>query len=216
MAAAGKDGGERLGIGPAPCRRWFRRLPPWARNRLLAGYWWLKGVVDDLQDYSAELVGHVPSHALRLWWLRHFCGVSIGPHSSIHRHCRFYRPRRIAIGRHSVINYGVLLDGRRGIRIGDNVSISEGVAVLTLGHDVDDPGFSQKGAPVTVGDRVFVGAYSRILPGVTLGEGAVVAAGAVVTRDVAPYTVVAGVPAHYLRDREHDQSYQLDHRKRFG
>lgn len=197
-------------------RRWLGRLPQHAKGWLLAIYWWLRSVVDDLQDYTAEMVGHIPWHALRLWWLRHICRMRVGASSSIHRRCRMYRPRRITIGRHSVINYGVLLDGRRGLRIGDNVSISEGVALFSLAHDVDDPQFSQKGSPVVVHDYVFVGAYARVLPGVTLGEGAVVAAGAVVTRDVAPYTVVAGVPARYLRDRARGLTYQLDHRKRFG
>ncbi len=88
--------------------------------------------------------------------------------------------------------------------------------MLTLGHDVDDPGFGLKGNPVSIEDYVFVGSYSRILPGVTVGEGAVVAAGAVVTRDVDPYTVVGGVPACYIRDRARNLAYRLEHRKRFG
>lgn len=192
------------------------RLPRPAKRLLLSCYWWSKSLVEDLQDYAAELVGQVPSHAIRLWWYRHVCRARIGQHSSIHRHCRMYHPNRIRIGNHSVINYGVLLDGRQGLYIGDNVSISEGTVILTLGHDVDDPEFALKGAPVTIEDYVFVGAYARILPGVTIGEGAVVGAGAVVTRDVAPYTVVGGVPAHYIRDRARNLTYQLEYRKRFG
>jgi acetyltransferase-like isoleucine patch superfamily enzyme len=127
-----------------------------------------------------------------------------------------YHPYRIRIGDYSVINYGVLLDGRRGLHIGDNVSISEGVVVLTLGHDVDDPGFALKGAPVSIEDYVFLGSYARVLPGVTIGEGAAVGVGAVVTRDVDPYTVVAGVPAKRIRDRSLVLTYRLQHQKRFG
>ena len=142
--------------------------------------------------------------------------MRVGKDSSIHRRCRMYAPFRIRIGDHTVVNYGVLLDGRRGLRIGNNVSVSGGSAILTLGHDVDDSDFALKGAQVTICDYVFVGSYARILPGVTVGEGAVVAAGAVVTRNVAPYTVVGGVPARHIRDRAQHLTYQLQHRKRFG
>lgn len=199
-----------------PGYRWARNLPPSVKRVLLACFWPLKALVEDFQDYTSELVGHVPAHAIRMLWYRWICRIQIGGKSSIHRRCRMYHPYKIKIGHHSVINYGVLLDGRRGLFIGNNVSISEGTVVLTLGHDIDDPSFCMKGGPVTIEDYVFIGSYARILPGVTIGEGAVVAVGAVVTRDVAPYTVVGGVPARYIRDRSRDLVYQLEHRKRFG
>ncbi len=193
-----------------------RRLPRPLKGLILACYWPLKALREEWLDYSAELVGNVPSHAFRIWWYRQVCGMHVGRGSSIHRHCRTYAPYRVVIGDHSVINYGVLLDGRQGLYIGNNVSISEGVVILTQGHDVDDPDFVLRGGPVSIQDRAFIGSYARILPGVTIGEGGVVGAGAVVTHDVAPYTVVAGVPATYVRDRSRDQRYELDHRKRFG
>ena len=197
--------------------RWARKVTPASVRRLVVGlYWRLRALVEDLQEYTGELVGYVPCHRLRLWWYRHACRARIGPGASIHRRCRVYAPHRITIGARSVVNCGVLLDGRRGLQIGDNVSISEGTVILTLGHDVDDPGFGLKGAPVTIGDRAFVGAYARILPGVAVGEGAVVGAAALVTRDVAPYTVVGGVPARYIRDRSRNLCYELSYRKRFG
>jgi acetyltransferase-like isoleucine patch superfamily enzyme len=196
--------------------RWLRRLPPPAKRFILACYWPLKALVEDWQEYAAEMVGHVPFHAFRLFWYRHVSRMRIGSGSSIHRHCRIYSPSRVAIGDHAVINYDVLLDGRRGLEIGDNVSISEGTVLLTLAHDVDDPGLALEGAPVTIGSYVFVGARALILPGVTVGEGAVVAAGAVVTRDVPPYAVVAGVPARRVRDRARPLTYELNHKKRFG
>jgi putative colanic acid biosynthesis acetyltransferase WcaF len=194
----------------------LRRMPGPVKRRLLSVYWPMKAFKEDLQDFLSELIGGIPSHAVRHLLYRTLCGVRVGRSSSIHRKCRMYHPFHIRIGDHSVINYGVLLDGRRGLAIGNNVSISEGCVLLTLGHDVDDPDFTPEGAQVTIGDYAFIGSYSRILPGVTLGEGAVVGAGAVVTRDVAPYTVVGGVPARYIRDRSRDLRYQLNHRKRFG
>lgn len=203
-------------LAQVPGYRLLRRLPAPAKRPILACFWALKSCVEDWQDYTAEVVGHVPSHAFRLWWLRCICRMTIGKRSSIHRACRMYQPKHIAIGDHSVVNYGVLLDGRRGLRIGDNVSISEGCVILSLGHDVDQPDLALKGSPVTIDDNVFVGSYARILPGVTVGEGAVVGVGAVVTKDVLPYTVVGGVPARYIRDRSRGLAYQLDYRKRFG
>lgn len=196
--------------------RLLRQLPAPLKAVFLAGFWSLRSFIEDVQDYTAELVGNVPSHAVRLFWYRFFCRLEIGPGSAIHRGCRLYQAYRIKIGRNSVINYGVLLDGRRGLRIGDNVSISEGTVILTLGHDLDSPNFALKGAPVAVEDYVFVGSYARVLPGVKIGEGAAVAAGAVVTDDVEPYSVVGGVPARFIRKRTARLDYTLHHRKRFG
>ena len=136
--------------------------------------------------------------------------------TSIHRNCRFYRPGGVSIGAHTVINRDVLLDGRSGLRIGDNVSISEGSQILTLEHDPNSPSFEWSGAPVIIGDRVFLGARAIILPGMTVGEGAVVAAGAVVTHDVPPYTIVGGVPARPIGERRRDLAYSLDYRKFLG
>lgn len=127
-----------------------------------------------------------------------------------------YFPHRITIGKNSIINYGVLLDGRRKIFIGNNVSISEGVVILTLSHDIDDPYFSLEGGEAVIEDYVFIGSYALVLPGVTIGRGAVVGAGSVVTNNVDPYTVVGGNPARFIRDRKSNFSYKLDYKKRFG
>jgi len=110
----------------------------------------------------------------------------------------------------------VLLDGRLGLAIGDNVSISEGAAFFTLEHDPNSPTFENRGAPIQIGDRVFIGARAMVLPGAAIGEGAVVAAGAVVTRDVEPYQIVAGVPARPIGQRSQDLAYTLEYRKFLG
>jgi maltose O-acetyltransferase len=91
------------------------------------------------------------------------------------------------------------------IDIGDRVTIGHHVMVITDSHRMSDPsrrGGERLSAPVTIEDGVWVGARVTILPGVTLGRGCVVAAGAVVADDVAPHTLVGGVPARKISDLE--------------
>ncbi len=191
-------------------RAWARRRIPLPVRRAITRAGWL---LYDLRDAFAEAVGLLPSHTVRLACYRFLLRMPVGARTSIHRRCRVYCPPGVSIGAHSVINREVLLDGRSGLAIGDNVSISEGVALITLGHDPQSASFENRGAPVTVADRVFIGMRAMILPGVTLGEGCCVGAGAVVTRDVAPFTIVAGVPARPIGERRRDVDYVLDYRK---
>ncbi len=165
-----------------------------------------------LLDYLPSVVGQVPCHALRLAVYR-WLGAEIAAHTSIHRGCQFYNIGGLKVASNTVINENVVLDARQGLFIGRNVSISEQAILYTLQHDLDDPDFRAAGAPVVVNDYVFIGARAIVLPGVTLGEGAAVAAGAVVTRDVQPYTVVAGVPARPIRQRAPGLRYTLDYRR---
>jgi acetyltransferase-like isoleucine patch superfamily enzyme len=186
---------------------------PLPLKKLLNSLWWLGR---DSIDFMAEIAGWFPCHTLRLLCYRHLVGMRIAARASVHRNCRSFHPAGISIGFGSVINRNVLLDGRSGLRIGDNVSISEGVAIFTLDHDPNSPTFEEQGAPVNIGNRVFIGAQAIILPGVALGEGAVVGAGAVVTHDVPPFTIVAGVPARPIGERRRDLAYTLNYRKFLG
>lgn len=165
-------------------------------------------------DVAPALISALPAHGLRLAGFR-YLGATIGPHTSIHRGCRFYCIQQLEIDAHTVVNSNVILDARCGLRIGSNVSISEQAALYTLQHDLDDPHFVTVGAPIEIEAYVFIGARAIILPGVRLGRGSAVAAGAVVTRDVAPFTVVAGVPAKPVRQRTDDLRYTLDYRRTF-
>lgn len=118
-------------------------------------------------------------------------------------------PGRIRIGSGTVVNRGVILDGRFPLTIGENASISIQTLILTLEHDLAAPDFRAVGAPVRIGDRVFIGARAIILPGISIGEGAAVAAGAIVTKDIEPYTIVAGVPAKIIGTRPKNLTYQF-------
>ena len=168
------------------------------------------------------LVAHIPSHTLRRAWYTRVVGIAIGRHSSLLMGLQLEfrgRPRDgrpgIVIGDHSVINAGCHVDGRGGLAIGDNVSISAGTWIVTDEHDINDPRFPEILAPVTIGDYVFIGSKAMILPGITIGRGAVVGAGAVVTKDVRPFEIVGGVPARAIGQRHGEPGYQLYHRPVF-
>ena len=144
---------------------------------------------------------------LRKVYLRCF-GIRVGTGSTIHRHCKFFHIGSFSIGRDGVINFGCYLDNRRGISIGNNVGIAHNTKIYTLGHDINSPNFETKGAPVVIEDNVFVFSNTIIMPGVTIHEGAIVLAGSVVTKDVAPYTVVGGNPAKFIKERIREIDYK--------
>jgi acetyltransferase-like isoleucine patch superfamily enzyme len=155
-----------------------------------------------------------PSHFIRNHTLKFF-GMTIGEGSSIHMGCRIYFPWNIKIGEHSVVNPFCILDGRTGLIIGNNVSISERSVVLSLEHDPQSPNFAPQGGITKIGDYAWLGMNTTILPGVTIGVGSVIAAGAVVTKDVNDYEIVGGVPAKKIGMRTKDLRYILDYKKLF-
>lgn len=148
----------------------------------------------------------IPSYRLRHWFLKRACQMRIGQGTSIHMGC-FITGTHIEIGEHSVINRGVYLDGRAGVRIGNNVNVSHQVLIQSLSHDPQSPHFNCEVKPVTIEDYVWLGARALILPGVTIGEGAVVGAGAVVSKDVPPYSIVVGNPARVIKQRNRNLEY---------
>ena len=167
-----------------------------------------KSYAKSVIQLALTLLGYVPSHTLRKAGLR-LCGAKIASDALIYHGFWIVAPSNLIIGRSSVIGDHAILDARDGITIGENVNLSTAVAIWTGQHDYQSPNFGYKGAPVRIGDRAWLSFRSTILPGVTVGEGAVVAAGAVVTKDVPPYTVVAGIPAKAIGTRNRDLSYNL-------
>jgi maltose O-acetyltransferase len=136
----------------------------------------------------------------------------IGQGTSVQMGCRFLNGRKVFLGDRNVINFGCLFDGRHyQIKTGADVSIGPETTILTLGHDPQSPEFADKGGDVIIGDKVWIAYRAIILPGVTIGEGAVVGAGAVVTKDVEPYTIVAGNPAKVIKKRNPNVTYTLNY-----
>lgn len=146
-------------------------------------------------------------YAIRHWFLRRFCQVRIGRDSSIAMGC-FVTGYHIAIGDNTVINRYTYLDGRVPLTIGNNVNVSHYTLIQTLTHDPQNSDFVCLCKPVVIEDHVWIGARAIISPGVKIGEGAVIGAGSVVTRDVEPYTIVAGNPARFIKERSRDLHYK--------
>jgi acetyltransferase-like isoleucine patch superfamily enzyme len=145
---------------------------------------------------------------LRAPWLR-LLGARIGPRTIVHD-VRFFNLYRrglpaLEVGAECFLGDECLLDLAEGIRMEAQVTLAERVVVLThtnVGYE-DHPLqtlFPASAAPVVFEQGCFVGAAVTILPGLTIGRESFVAAGSVVTRDVAPRTLVAGVPARHVRD----------------
>jgi maltose O-acetyltransferase len=175
-----------------------------------------RGYFDGLLFVTNRIIARVPSHTLRLCWYRRIMSFQIERGSIIFMDAWVDGRRGLRIGPRSVINQRCRLDTRGGICIGSNVSISAEVCILTADHDLNSRTFEGRQRPVVISDYVFIGTRAMILPGVTLGKGAAVAAGAVVTKDVEPFVIVAGVPARPIGRRRDDFNYHVSYRRLFA
>ena len=153
--------------------------------------WWITNV----------LISYFPSSRFRLFYLR-ILGMKVGKSCYMYEGIHVRNPQGIVLGNNNHIGPHVLLDGRRGLFLGDSVVVGYGAIIWTLNHDYNDIHFCLKGDPVHIGNHAWICSHSIILPGITIGEGAVVASNAVVTKDVQPYTIVGGVPAKVIGHRE--------------
>ncbi|HWY80286.1 MAG TPA: acyltransferase [Candidatus Sulfotelmatobacter sp.] len=159
--------------------------------------------------FLLHLISYFPSHHVRRFSYR-LAGMRIGSGSTLHMGARFYNPTNISIGKDSIIGESVVLDGRAQLQIGDHVDFASEVMIYNAEHDIENSLFAAKMAPVKIGDYVFIGPRAIILPGITIGKGAVVAAGAVVTKDVESFAIVGGVPAKVIGERKlKDLHYRL-------
>lgn len=149
-----------------------------------------------------------------------------GRHSVIHRSVRMDTPpyRKFSLGDYSVVESFSCINNAVGdvligdhtriglhntiigpVKIGDNVNLAQGITVTALNHNFNDPSkrIDEQGvstSAVNIGNDIWIGANAVILPGVSIGNHSVVAAGAVVTKDVPAHTLVAGVPAKVIKE----------------
>jgi acetyltransferase-like isoleucine patch superfamily enzyme len=171
-----------------------------------------RAAFDGAEILIGEIIGHLPVRSVRTLLARIVLGVRLAPTAQLYRWREVRSGRNITIGDGTTIGSWATLDGREGIRIGRCVNFSSEVSLWTLQHDPQSPDFATKGGPITIEDHAWISFRAIILPGVTVGEGAIVAAGAVVTKDVPPYAMVGGIPAKVIGTRTQDLRYELGRR----
>ena len=142
----------------------------------------------------------IPSRSLRMALLR-WRGAKIAKHVAMYASIEVRYPHGLTIAEGCSIGPKVLLDARKGLEIGRNVTIAYDAIIWTLHHDMNAADFHTCGAKTTIDEYAWICSRAILLPGVHIGKGAVVASGAVVTKDVEPFTVVAGVPAKPIGKR---------------
>ena len=157
----------------------------------------------------------LPGHALRIAVLRQVVGADVGERCAIERGVRVTVRGGLRIGEGTNINGGVLLDARGGLTIGRRVNISPEAALLSADHDPQSPSFAGRGRPVCVGDGAWIAYRAIVLPGSELGDGVVVAAGAVARGRIPAQTIVAGNPAVAVDRRDPAAQGTLERYRRF-
>lgn len=192
--------GKKLSSGVA-LGKIGNRIKSWGED---FGLWWVHGV--------SELV---PFHSFRKLIFR-IAGMHIHQSSTVHMGARFFNPGGIHIGEDTIVGFRAFLDGRDELKIGSHVDIASEVMIYNSEHSIDDPEFAATTGPVEIGNYVFVGPRAIILPGVKIGNGAVIAAGAVVTKDVPEFAIVGGVPAKIIGERKNTHpEYRLGRARLF-
>lgn len=149
----------------------------------------------------------IPFYAVRKRLIQMYIG-GLGENNFIRMYVTLRNGKNIFIGNNNSINQHVMLDGRGAkLIIGNNVDIGQETNIWTLDHDPNDDHYSTRAKSVIIEDYVWIASRVTVLPGVTIGRGAVVATNAVVTKDVAPMTIVAGIPARVIGFRKSSLQY---------
>lgn len=173
----------------------------------------LSKLINGYIRYFVIKVGFIPSHTIRNFIYRKVLLVNMAEYAIIYYGSEIRAPYNLKIGKGSIIGDKSILDARNGIEIGENVNFSSNVHIWTEQHDHRDPYFDCNSGTtfkVTIGNRVWIGPNVTILPKVKIGEGAVIAAGSVVTKNVEPFTIVAGLPAKKIGERNRDLKYVFE------
>ena len=191
--------GKKLSLGEAVSKILCRLYNYWLDFELMLLRW----------------VGHIPFHSVRNFFYI-LSGIKMGEGSIIHMWANFFQPKNIIIGNGSIVGDHAFLDGRHKLTIGDNTNIASYVMIYNAEHDLKSKSFSAIEEPVEIGDYCFIGPRATILPGVKIGKGAVVAAGAVVVKNVPNFAIVGGVPAKIIGERVNKKlNYKLGRARLF-
>ena len=157
------------------------------------------------------ILTHFPNYFVRKLYLTKVMGVGIGNQTFVHMGCFFNSD--VTIGSNSVIGRECHLLGP--IRVGNNVSITAQTYVFATSHLKDSPTFEAYAQPVTIEDYAWIGARAMILPGVTIGRGAILGASSTATKNIPNFAVFAGTPAREVGMRSTVLDYELDYSPHF-
>lgn len=174
-------------------------------------------VREELWFWLEGLLGWLPGRLGRL--IRSACYQPFIPSDGavdVAEHTHIRMPWKLTCGRQVSIGRGSQLTCTEGITLGDDVLLGPNVLLVSNNHEWSDPDRhirdqGLRGAPIAVGDDVWIGANAVVLPGVTIGTGSVIAAGAVVREDVPPFAVVAGAPARVVSWRGDGPQRGVEH-----
>ena len=158
--------------------------------------------------FGNVVINKIPSRHIRKWFYQ-LMGAEIGKNTFPCRRVEVLLPKGLKLADGVAVGWFAELDARGGISIDHDTNISSHVKMITGSHDIDDQAYTADFKPIHVGHHCWVGTGATILQGVNIGDGAVVAAGAVVTKDVPPYEVWGGVPAKYIRKRTDVSEYRI-------
>lgn len=173
---------------------------------------------EDLTFFLFKIVGFIPCHIIRYYFYKYVFWMKLGEKVVIYYGLETRDPWNISIGNGSIIGDKCILDGRRGIVIGNNVNISTGVWIWTLQHQINSPSFETDtdAGIVEICDRAWISSRTTILPNCYIHEGCVIASGGVLTKSTCgPFKIYAGVPGKCIGERNSNLLYEFDgtHRK---
>jgi len=162
------------------------------------------------------IIAYIPLHVIRLAYYRYIMGFKIGKGSSILLGCRFNTSGLFIIKENSTINQFCHLDNRGGIEIGNNVSISPKVSLITADHDLNSKGFIGRSAAIIIEDYVFVGYGAIVLKNCHLKIGSVLGAASLLAHSTESYGIYMGVPAKLIKYRMKDFDYTCNYKRLFN
>ena len=181
------------------------------KDCLKAFYKWLDPYLYGWMRYSMLQIGKLPSNRIRKILFKNVFCLRLSKGTVISAGCEIRSPWNVQLGKCTIAG-NCILDGRSGIVIEDNVVLGMGVHIWTQEHDVNSASFAVDAAhcgTVIIHNRAWICSDSTVLPGIEIGEGAVVAARACVTKHCEPFMIYGGVPAKKIGERNHNLTYEL-------
>lgn len=177
---------------------------------------YFKNLRYDLLMYIANnITTNIPSQKIRKIFYKKIMKFNISHTTNIFIGCTFYAKGGLHCGNNVVINSNTSLDTRGGIHIGNNVSISQRCTVLTTDHDPNSPSFATRSNSVNISDNCFIGTSAILLPGAKMNEGAILAAGSILTAEIPTNEIWAGSPARKIGHRNPQKSYTVKYERYF-